>query len=318
MHIPPQFDPYTQETTKVAELKDQFGKTRFKIALTDYDDNEYPHNDDLRAFDTYFQVTVISYCYGDALDTPVTLVEEVFTNIKAAYDRFYELVAQYRHLINVETRGWQDISVYKDKINYHKIDPDCCRNCIWAKPVTPKVCPPEELRKHKGRFVCMNPDLQKDVSDFERDDPHHHDNFYHRGEHRQHFKFDLAPYTQEDGLCDFYRRAVPDIHKTQAERDQHLVDRHGCDRTIGSDRPHPSCDRRNIDEQIIKYEVNRHFKSAISTDILPEILPEIGHEIEKQLSANPPIIEGNRMINDYNNNGQIDPDEIAYDGGGAF
>jgi len=61
--------------------------------------------------------------------------------------------------------------------------------------VTPRVCPPEELRKHKGRFVCMNPAIAKDVSDFEREDPHNRDNYYTYSETRSHFKFDLAPYT---------------------------------------------------------------------------------------------------------------------------
>jgi hypothetical protein len=37
----------TRETTKVAELKDKFGNTRFKIALTDFDNPEYPYTDDL-------------------------------------------------------------------------------------------------------------------------------------------------------------------------------------------------------------------------------------------------------------------------------
>jgi hypothetical protein len=29
--------PYVRETTKVSEIKDAFGKTRFKVVLTDYD-----------------------------------------------------------------------------------------------------------------------------------------------------------------------------------------------------------------------------------------------------------------------------------------
>jgi len=55
--------------------------------------------------------------------------------------------------------------------------------------------------------------------------------------------------------------------------------------------------------------------------VIPAVLPEVGKAIEHQLSSNPPIIEGNRMINDRNGNGIIDPDEaeayVSFDGGGA-
>jgi len=35
-------NPYVRETTKVSEIKDRFGNTRFKVALTDYDPNGIP------------------------------------------------------------------------------------------------------------------------------------------------------------------------------------------------------------------------------------------------------------------------------------
>ena len=201
-------DAYTQETTKVAELKDQFGNTRFKISLTDYDNSCYPQNDDLRTFDRYFQVTVLSYCFGEKLDDPIVLLEEDFTDINEAYTRFYGLVKQYRHLINVETKGWQDINMFADKINYHKIDPDCCLNCIWSREITPENCPATEYKKHKGRLVCMNPKISKCLDDFEPYDPHHHDKAFGKCDCRHHFKFDLAPYTQIYGICDDYKRAA--------------------------------------------------------------------------------------------------------------
>ena len=46
---------YVEETTKVAEIKDFQGRTRFKIALTDFDhENCYPEHDDLQTFDYKF------------------------------------------------------------------------------------------------------------------------------------------------------------------------------------------------------------------------------------------------------------------------
>jgi hypothetical protein len=45
-------DPYIKETTKVAEIKDRFMKTRYKVALTDFD-GMHGH-DDLTHKDIFF------------------------------------------------------------------------------------------------------------------------------------------------------------------------------------------------------------------------------------------------------------------------
>lgn len=45
-------DPYVKETTKVAEIKDRFMKTRYKVALTDFDGA--PEHDDLTEQDVFF------------------------------------------------------------------------------------------------------------------------------------------------------------------------------------------------------------------------------------------------------------------------
>ena len=48
----PHADPYVKETTKVAEIKDRFMKTRYKVALTDFDGT--PEHDDLTRQDVFF------------------------------------------------------------------------------------------------------------------------------------------------------------------------------------------------------------------------------------------------------------------------
>jgi hypothetical protein len=45
-------DPYVKETTKVAEIKDRFMKTRYKVALTDFDG--ICKHDDLTHEDIFF------------------------------------------------------------------------------------------------------------------------------------------------------------------------------------------------------------------------------------------------------------------------
>ena len=213
-------DPLTRETTKVAELKDKFGNTRFKIALTDFDNPEYPYIDDLQKWDTFFLVTVVSFCCnGKDRDNTIILYEERFEGFDEALKKFNELIEQYRVLLNAETKGWQDITAYSEKINFRKIDPDCCRNCIWAKPLPHQQQLFSDWKKHHTRLVCMNPEIAKIENDFQPREPDHqidprhpyadrrhrnNDHFYH--EERKHFDLDLSPYTYSDGICDCYQR----------------------------------------------------------------------------------------------------------------
>ena len=166
---PPHFEnknnSLTRETSKIVELKDKFGNTRFKIGLTDYDDPLYPEHDDLQHWDTLYQVTVVSYCCKDE-DQPITLFEQTFNDYEEAVNKLNELVEQYRVLINAETKGWQDITAYADRINFRTIDPDCCKNCMWAKPVPYSDQLFSDWRRHHSRMVCANPEVVKYESDF--------------------------------------------------------------------------------------------------------------------------------------------------------
>lgn len=48
----PHGDPYVKETTKVAEIKDRFMKTRYKVTLTDFDGA--PEHGNLTGQDVFF------------------------------------------------------------------------------------------------------------------------------------------------------------------------------------------------------------------------------------------------------------------------
>ena len=215
-------DPMSRDTTKVTELKDRFGVTRFKIALTDYDTPEYPQNDDLQEWDILFQVTVVSYCCKDESTESIILFEEQYEDYTKAVEKFNELVSQYRILINSETKGWQDITSYAEKINFRTIDPDCCKNCIWAKPIPYRQQLFNDWKHHRTRMVCTHPDLAKvEEAFFPRNptrqpiDPRHpyrdisyvnEGHFYHQ--ERQFFELDMSPYTKDDGICDNYQRGT--------------------------------------------------------------------------------------------------------------
>ena len=195
-------DPYIMETTKVAELKDHFGNTRFKVALTDFDGNA-PAHDDLVSFDMQFQVTVVSYCYSE---DAVTVVCREFDMYEKAVRFFREMVSRYSALVKAETRDYQDINIYAGKTGYHKICPDCCAVCKWAKAVGKDNCLFEDWKKnHRGKFLCMNVQLYVPDRRDMQPDCGQHDQYHDFAKSRFHV-IDIHPEVDADGICKGFER----------------------------------------------------------------------------------------------------------------
>lgn len=199
MHDTPHNDPRIQETVKVAEIKDNFGMTRFKVALTDSDDfHGGSYHDDLRDWDCAYQVDVVSYCYGTE---PLILVSKFFEDYRGAIAFFKQNVAIYSDLVKVETRHYQDIEIYKDKIGYKVAD--CCATCQWAK----KNPDPHARR----RFVCCNEDLFiPPKPEFEPEAPAGHPERVHDAYHKHHeCRHTFQPvYPEVDtcGICSAFKK----------------------------------------------------------------------------------------------------------------
>ena len=71
---------------------------------------------------------------------------------KDAYAEFERNVRNYSILVKAESKPLNDIQVYAEKIEYRKIDPDCCMNC--------KFCKIDRIMRF-GRdkcLVCTNPE----------------------------------------------------------------------------------------------------------------------------------------------------------------
>lgn len=201
---PPKDDPYVQETEKLAEIKDHFGKTRFKVALTDYDHlGCYPYHDDLRHFDERFQVTVISYCHSEE---PLELVSRNFRWIDDA-KRFYgKMVSDYSALAKAETRDYQDIKIYARKTGYRKICPECCATCRFAIPVNAKNCLFDDWKSsHRGKFLCSNSKLYEAGSDRCAD-----------RKAEDYRPIDVRPEVEFDCVCDGYERRLDPKYRNPA------------------------------------------------------------------------------------------------------
>lgn len=143
-------DPYVQETTKIAEIRDNFGKLRFKVYLIDMFDY---HTDTF--YDVKYCITVESFCYGLQ---PQIILKEFKQHFNEAYAFYLKCIDEYKYLVIAETRHFQDIKIYADKIDYHMIEPDCCKNCKWSKHVHTRLCPRDEkfFMPQNDKLVCIN------------------------------------------------------------------------------------------------------------------------------------------------------------------
>ena len=148
-------DPHICETTKKSEIKDDFGHTRFAVVLTDFDDlKHYVDNDDLRYKDRDFQVEVWSFCYSKE---PLILVSKEFEKFEEADMFYHENIQIYVELCKAETRHYQDIHLYADKINYRPINYKCCENCKWCHKEANCNCHAHHPKP--SRCECMNDKL---------------------------------------------------------------------------------------------------------------------------------------------------------------
>lgn len=89
-----------------------------------------------------------------------------YDTLREAEIEFDKCVKNYSLVVKTESKPVDDIWVYAQKIQYRKIDPDCCMNCEFS----------EKKRELKGRcgretIVCGNPDNFKFYNDVVDEDP---------------------------------------------------------------------------------------------------------------------------------------------------
>ena len=77
--------------------------------------------------------------------------------------QFRKLIADYVNLVKAETSAPDPRKIFDDCVEYHVIDPDCCKNC--------RFCVKEELperklvKARKPRSICVN---RKNIAQYER------------------------------------------------------------------------------------------------------------------------------------------------------
>ena len=271
----------TKETMKTTQIKDAFGNLRFEVQLKSTDLW-------LHERETVYEVQVINFHYAPDPLVILTKQTEVYGFALSFYD---ECVRNYTNLIKAETRDFQDISIYKDKIGYKLTCPKCCATCLW--------CRRRPLKKEftfgaTFKLECWN-EKNSAAYDFDMKDGcrHEHD-VHHRNGHKHHL--DIHPNVRPFGVCDNYELRTTPYVPVPGDKLTRFID-------------------RRIESKVstaISAGIRPIVDEEISNQLSSTIIPEVGKAIEHQLSVCPPIIEGNKYINDYNNDGIIDEaDELV-------
>lgn len=121
---------HVKETCKISEISDAFNQLKYKVIMSSFDivdDGKYQ---------LVYQIQVVNYFTGPEpliiFEAP-DLDEPVITDLKVATKIYNDCVQNYTALVKAETRDLQDIDVYKEKIEYKEICPECCATCKWCK-----------------------------------------------------------------------------------------------------------------------------------------------------------------------------------------
>lgn len=98
----------------------------------------------------------MNYCESEE-GTPAYTSEDYFS-LREAENDFNRCVRNYGMIVKAESQSVDDISVYADKIEYTRIDPDCCMNCQFCNMDYDrcKTAHHNPMRWHT--LVCENPE----------------------------------------------------------------------------------------------------------------------------------------------------------------
>lgn len=286
------------ESVKVVELRDAFNNLRYKIVMTSVDVSTDP------IFGKLYEIEVVN-CFS--APDPLVVVhrpqdDELIRTYDEALEIFQQYVEAYTSLIKAETKDLQDISVYKDTIQYEETCPECCATCKYARV---KRTSDDYVYGITGKLECCNPHNILDY-DFNREQC---------GVERQveppyysvpkDVKVIVYPNVQPFGKCSRYEKGTENPYQP-----------------TGGTSVADIIDRRTA---MIYNDLSvalSSLSSAIeeSTDISTmssNIVTAVGEAIEGQLSSGNIVIDGNSQLADYNNDGTVDDNDVIIGGQGA-
>lgn len=186
-----------KEVEKTAEIRDNFGFDRFRVYLyaseesvvlssdEDIVDEVLPEEEKAEVSEpavekskrSGWRVSVTALLPTEKWE--LIFDSELFIKLDDASKCYDENVKEYSLIAKVETKHYQDIKIYAEKIGYHRVE-ECCANCRWChkkmtgEPQRAIVRNDKFMRDPKlvhERLVCLNYKLfAKRLTDIEKPD----------------------------------------------------------------------------------------------------------------------------------------------------
>lgn len=304
---------HVEESAKTVEIRDFKDNLRYKVVLSQ-EECDFP---DVEPYALFWAVTVVAYVYGSENGLDILRINRKdnrpVSDYKWIQEQFDKCVRNYSDLVKAEVRDLQDISVYKDRIGYRLVKPECCATCRFAK----RACFKDDFRLgQSGRIECHNPKngerYSYDMAEF--DNPRRrrpHDGMWQRlpwqrpGENRPPpgpppCPGTIFPIVEWNGLCDGYEERQRPYRPCPGDSVADMIDKKVDEKY------------RDISGDLSAY-VDGRIDASLDESISSKIIPEVGKAIEGQLST--VVIDGNRLLQDYNNDGVVNDEDFTVIGG---
>lgn len=169
---------HVSDESRIVQLTDVFGNLRYLVALSS---DVFPDGKGNECTGYWFECVI---CYpNDKKDVILRYPQDGYEIDYCKVEHEYKkCIDQYKSLLEAECRDFRDINVYKDKIDYEVLKPDCCKWCKWCRC---KHDPWWKGPKRKEWLECHNPKNEQEfkwMSDFP-DFPNKHHR-YENGWHK--------------------------------------------------------------------------------------------------------------------------------------
>lgn len=142
-----------EESQKTVDIKDPKGELKFTVELFTA---EEPTDSEPK---TIYLVQVYN-AEGEGIGNPGK-----FDSLRDAEKQFNRDVRNYSFIVKAESKPVDDIWVYADKIEYRKIDPDCCFNCEFCNREYDRCRTAHHHPYARYSLVCENPENFKFFED---------------------------------------------------------------------------------------------------------------------------------------------------------
>lgn len=142
------------ETGKTVEIRDARGILKYSVSLEP--GTRVVEDGDGLAEVRVYKVLARSYCDGN--EGAICYQSDEYRVLAEAECDFKRNVSNYRVLVKATGRPLDDITVFQEKIEYRKIDPDCCYNCVFCNRVFDRCTGGGHKEYSRCHLVCENPE----------------------------------------------------------------------------------------------------------------------------------------------------------------